>query len=70
MCVDAGDFKMKDGDLVRFRRDPDLAVNADEAGWVGIVIGWKGGDPIVMWNEDFKDEREYRDQLEVINETR
>lgn len=57
---------MKVGDLVRFKRDPDLAINADEEGWVGIVIDWKGCDPIVMWNEDFKEEREYMDQLETI----
>ena len=73
---------MKTGDLVRPRvakkQVPAWALSAVdvhrvEEDWVGIIIGWHrrhsgdGCDPIVMWNENFPDEIEYKEQLEVIS---
>ena len=40
----------------------------DEETWVGIVLGFDQGDPVVFWNEDFSSEIEYIHQLEVIQE--
>ena len=62
---------MKVGDLVRpvntTRVLPQYA--ADES-WCGIVTAFKGLDVIVFWNEDYPDEWEYPEQLEVISESR
>jgi len=65
---------MKIGDLVK----PVRAVVGDadfyrsrllvEDDWKGIIIGFKCTDVIVFWNEDFPEEWEYPEQLEVINE--
>jgi hypothetical protein len=41
-----------------------------EDDWRGIIIGWDEGDPVVFWNKDFPNEREYANQLEVISESR
>ena len=59
---------MKTGDLVRLKRSADHYIGSNEKSWVGVIIGWHTGDPVVMWNEDFQAEREYRSELEVINE--
>ncbi len=62
---------MKVGDLVR------LVPIASRPRWVagqnldvGIVVGFKGTDVLVFWNENFPNEWEYPEQLEVINESR
>jgi hypothetical protein len=60
---------MKVGDLVRLKDDWGGRLGQEKC-WVGIIIGWEGSDPVVMWNESFQQEREYRDQLQVINENR
>jgi len=66
---------MKVGDLVK---PIDAPINRGfgvvqttlvEPTWAGIIIGWEGCDPIVFWNEKFPEEREYRDQLAVIDFT-
>ena len=60
---------MKIGDLVRpfdvSRGKPEYSPLV-ERDWIGIVIGFEMGDPVVYWNEDFKEEREYREQLELL----
>ena len=38
--------------------------------FIGIVIGYDYGDPVVYWNENYSSEIEYREQLEVIGEAR
>ena len=38
--------------------------------FIGIVIGYDYGEPVVYWNEKFNSEIEYREQLEVIGEAR
>jgi len=66
---------MKIGDLVKpvhaVVGDPDFhrsrLLAEDE--WRGIIIGFKGTDVIVFWNEDFPEEWEYPEQLEVVGET-
>ena len=62
---------MKTGDLVKIIHNgmhgpPDPG----EAEWVGIIVGWHDGCPLVWWNEDYPEELEYTDQLKVINESR
>ena len=37
--------------------------------WVGVVIDFDEGDPIVFWDENFHSEIEYKHQLEVIGES-
>tara|TARA_B100001094_G_C18176222_1_gene798011 strand:+ start:203 stop:433 length:231 start_codon:yes stop_codon:yes gene_type:complete len=37
--------------------------------WIGIVIDFDEGDPIVFWDEDYHSEIEYAHQLEVIGES-
>ena len=45
---------MKIGDLVRSRNTNILIeMNKEEADWVGIIIGFKGQEPVVYWNERF-----------------
>ncbi len=60
---------MKVGDLVK-------PVNAganrlpfvfDDDDWVGIIISFKGTDPVVYWDERFPAEVEYGSQLRVIS---
>jgi hypothetical protein len=55
---------VKLGDLVRPippPREPD---------WVGVIIDFEIGEPVVYWSEEFNAEVEYREQLEVISESR
>ena len=63
---------MKVGDLVRLKPNNYNSqyniVGANEATWLGVVTGWDGGQPIVWWNESFQNEREYPDQLEIVQE--
>ena len=63
---------MKVGDLVKPIRPPFTFGGAPlcEEDWKGIVIGFNGTDVIVFWNEDYPDEWEYPEQLEVISESR
>lgn len=63
---------MKVGDLVR-PIQPDYASASSllaKDDWRGIVVGFKGTDVIVFWSDDYPDEWEYPEQLEVINEAR
>ena len=68
---------MKVGDLVK-PIDPDmpgrdrraLQTTLVEHDWRGIIIDWDGTEPVVFWNERFPAEIEYKEQLEVINESR
>ena len=41
----------------------------EEEVWIGIVIGFDQGDPIVFWDEEYDSELEYEHQLEVIGES-
>jgi len=61
---------MKIGDLVRPIRPPRTFGGAPlvEDDWRGIVVGFKGEDVIVFWNEDYPEEWEYPEQLEVLGE--
>lgn len=70
---------MKVGDLVRPIQPANayagsLLAKDDWRGtvddWRGIVVGFKGTDVIVFWSDDYPDEWEYPEQLEVINEAR
>jgi hypothetical protein len=35
--------------------------------WIGIVIGFRGTNPIVHWSEQYPKEEEYINQLDVIS---
>ena len=61
---------MKIGDLVRPHDGGGVFRTSDAAheSWIGIIIGYDNGDPVVMWDENFPDEVEYKEQLEVVNE--
>lgn len=41
-----------------------------EHNWKGIIIDWSGTEPVVFWSERFPAEIEYKEQLEVISESR
>ena len=65
---------MKVGDLVRLLPGPKPTVG--EGDWVGIITGFRIGaepdDPedryaLVFWNEQFPEEEEYLEQIEVIS---
>ena len=58
---------MKIGDLVRVKAGEH---NPFPEVWTGIIIGWRGVEPIVFWNEKFPAEAEYQEQIEVISESR
>ena len=62
---------MKVGDLVKpIKLDLSQGVPLVEEDWNGIIIDWEGSEPVVFWNERFPAEVEYREQLEVISESR
>ena len=63
---------MKIGDLVKPIQPPHTFGGTPlcEEDWKGIVIGFKGEDVIVFWSEDYPNEWEYPEQLEVISEGR
>jgi len=59
---------MKTGDLVRM-----LPLPGEREAWqrAGLVLGYtRDNTVLVFWGEDFPHEEEYREQLEVINESR
>ena len=69
---------MKVGDIVRpkekFTRyvpftEGILKDDREKEVWVGVVIDFDEGDPVVFWDEDFYSEIEYEHQLEVIGES-
>ena len=69
---------MKVGDIVKPREkytrfvpfnDSTLEESREEELWVGIVVGFDQGDPIVFWDEEYNSELEYEHQLEVIGES-
>lgn len=37
--------------------------------WIGIVIDFDEGEPVVFWDEEYREEIEYAHQLEVIGES-
>ena len=58
---------MKIGDLVKpVLDDSGFGANLDDD-WVGIIIDFKGTEPIVYWSERFPAEVEYDSQLRVIS---
>jgi len=60
---------MKVGDLVQPLQNM-IAISQAEKDWMGIIIGWEGIDPIVFWSEKFPAEKEYKEQIEIVNEKR
>jgi hypothetical protein len=64
------------GDQVRVKaQSPELQTLHNfwfksKPGWIGLVLEFKDGLARVYWNEDFPNEGEYIDHLEVVNETR
>ncbi len=68
---------LKVGDIVRpyekFTRfvpfNAPMEDGREEEVWIGIVIGFDEGDPIVFWDEEFHSEIEYSHQLEIIGES-
>ena len=74
----SGDSRLKIGDIVRPKEKfvrfvpfngSILDSGREEEVWVGIVIDFDEGDPIVFWDECFPSELEYVHQLEVIGES-
>lgn len=66
---------MKVGDIVRPKQKftqfvPFSTVLGQSREWVGIIIDFDQGDPIVFWDRDFHSEIEYVHQLEVVNASR
>ena len=63
-------MNLKIGDLVKPIQPLGHLIGSPlvEKNWRGIVTGFKGTDVIVFWNEDYPDEWEYPEQLEVISE--
>ena len=41
-----------------------------EHDWIGVIIDFEVGEPVVYWNEEFNAEVEYCELLEVINASR
>ena len=69
---------MKVGDIVKPKEkfvrfvpfnDAVLHPHREEEVWIGIVIDFDQGDPIVFWDEEYDSELEYEHQLEVIGES-
>jgi hypothetical protein len=52
---------MKVGDLVQL-----ASQWADQSMGTGIIIAFKGSDPVVYWNDRFSEEVEYASQLRVV----
>jgi hypothetical protein len=57
---------MKVGDMVQ----PILGKEFPQELQLGIIVGWDGTEPVVFWNERFPAEMEYKEQIEVISESR
>ena len=55
---------MKVGDLVSGKHTPPPMVG------FGLIVGYSGSMAIVYWNDDFREEEEYVEDLEVVSETR
>jgi len=58
---------MKVGDLVKTKVEEH---NPFPEAWTGIIVGWRGAEPIVFWNEKFPAEVEYREQIEVVSDVK
>jgi len=58
---------MKIGDLVKPVLDATAMIPLLDDDWVGIIIDFKGTEPIVYWSERFPAEVEYDNQLRVIS---
>ena len=64
---------MKIGDAVRIKTKIFNWVTVGsqlDADAVGVIVGFDGAEPVVFWNTDFPEEVEYKEQLEVISESR
>lgn len=64
---------MKIGDAVKIKAHMfnwDATVSYLEPDTVGVIIGFDGAEPVVFWNQDFPEEVEYPEQLEVVSESR
>lgn len=63
---------MKVGDLVRPIQPPKYydGISLAPEDWKGIIVGFKEGDVVVFWNEDYPEEWECPEELEVISESR
>ena len=59
---------MTTGDLVRPAKSEWIGQWPDHD--TGIIIGWKGSDPVVFWNDKFFAEIEYKSDLVVVSESR
>jgi len=65
---------MKIGDLVKLRSPWKVGgaspswKETEEGSWVGIVIDYQRGEPVVYWNEKFPKEIEYKEQLTVVED--
>ena len=53
---------MKIGDLVRYK-----AIVQGLDGWIGIIVGWNGEFPVVLWNGGRR-EIAVTGLIEVVNE--
>ena len=55
------------GSLVRGTADAQYySESTDPDEWVGIVIGYRGTNPVVYWSDKFPAEIEYASQLQVV----
>ena len=63
---------MKVGDLVRPTPPMGFLASAQDLplDWVGVIIDFEVGEPVVYWNEEFNAEFEYHETLRVVNEGR
>ena len=71
---------MKIGDLVRAKPQAWRILHEFEDDWIGIITSFRIGDihqpgpdcryALVFWSEQYSQEEEYLDQLEVISESR
>lgn len=64
---------MKIGDAVRIKTKIFNWVTVGsqlDSDAVGVIVGFDGAEPVVFWNTDFPEEIEYKEQLEVVSESR
>ncbi len=59
---------MKVGDMVKINTMAREIDGWGDEDWVGVIVGWELGDPVVYWSSRFPKEREYKEQLVVISE--
>jgi hypothetical protein len=64
------DYGMKVGDLVRVKPQGQNKAPRVEESWTGIITEFSAGLAIVFWSEQYPEEEEYLEQIEVISESR